>query len=127
MVRSTLSQLARQTSRTLAYRTSSRPLQRISRTTFQSSRLGSVQASRSISTIKPLQKGLSPETDDPQPKVAESNDTASAKAPADLTPERFHELSDVYLNALVEKLEQLQEESEQIDVEYSVCSIPILV
>ena len=44
----------------------------------------------------------------------------SASGPADITIERFHELADTYLEALIEKLEELQEETEEVDVEYSV-------
>jgi frataxin len=33
--------------------------------------------------------------------------------------EKYHELADEYLNCLVEKLEQLQEEDEDVDCEYS--------
>jgi frataxin len=45
----------------------------------------------------------------------------SASGPADITIEQFHELADHYLEALIEKLEALQEETEEVDVEYSVC------
>jgi frataxin len=44
----------------------------------------------------------------------------SASGPADITTEQFHEVADQYLDALIEKLEALQEETEEVDVEYSV-------
>jgi frataxin len=50
--------------------------------------------------------------------------SVSASGPADITIEQFHELADQYLEALIEKLEGLQEETEEVDVEYSVCAPP---
>lgn len=77
---------------------------------------------RSFKTSRTQHKGLSPETDNPQPKEAEPNSSSvSTSGPTELSAERYAELSDTYMDALVEKLEQLQEENEQIDVEYSVC------
>ena len=63
-------------------------------------------------------KGLSPESEDPKPKTAESN-TTSAK-PAALTDEKYHELSDAYMDEVLQRMEQLQEERDDVDVEYSV-------
>lgn len=83
----------------------------------QSSRIGSIQAVRSFSINGTFYKGLSPETDDPKPKEAE--DHATASHPADLSVEEYNELSDHYMDKMVEKLEQLQEERGDVDVEYS--------
>lgn len=41
---------------------------------------------------------------------------------AELTQEQYNELSDEYMDTMVEKLEELQEEREDVDVEYSVRS-----
>jgi len=76
-----------------------------------------VSASRAFSTSKPSFKGLSPESENPTPKEAESHSPAAA--PAEISVERFHELADQYLDSLIEKLEQLQEETEDIDCEYT--------
>jgi len=80
-------------------------------------RASSIAAPRSFSTTRPSPKGLSPETDNPQPSEPESHVTASG--PADITTEQFHEVADQYLEALIAKLEELQEETEEVDVEYS--------
>jgi frataxin len=88
--------------------------------TSQHFRGGSIQSPRFFSTTKPSLKGLSPETENPQPKEPESHVTATG--PAEITIEQFHEVADEYLNALIEKLEELQEETEEVDVEYSVCA-----
>ena len=81
--------------------------------------------SRSFTTSRPLAKGLSPETDNPQPKEAETNDTASSAQPANISVAQYEELSDQFLDTLVQKLEHLQEQSEEVDCEYSV-GIPFL-
>jgi len=54
------------------------------------------------------------------PKERESSDTASSTSKVEVSEERYHQLSDSYLNTLLEKLEALQEEREDVDVEYSV-------
>ena len=41
--------------------------------------------------------------------------------PTPLTPERFHLLADLYIDRLIEDLEELQEEREDVDFEFSVC------
>jgi frataxin len=77
-------------------------------------------APRFLSTTRPSLKGLSPETDNPQPREPEAHVSESASGPAEITTEQFHEVADQYLDALIEKLEALQEEAEEVDVEYSV-------
>jgi frataxin len=81
-------------------------------------RAASLPTSRFLSTTRPSLKGLSPETDNPQPKEAEPQNLASA--PADLTMDEYHKLSDQYLEKLVDKFEALQEQKDEIDCEYSV-------
>jgi len=71
---------------------------------------------RSFSASRPNNKGLSPESEDPPAKEAEEEPLVSA---TEISIEVYNELSDDYMSALVEKLEQLQEETEEIDVEYS--------
>jgi frataxin len=82
-----------------------------------------VSTSRAFSTSKPSFKGLSPESENPTPKEAESHNPTAG--PADISIEKFHDLADEYMNALIEKLEQLQEEDEDVDCEYSVCLYPL--
>jgi frataxin len=64
-------------------------------------------------------KGLSPETDDPQPKQPEAH-AATAPSPTEVTMEEYHQASDAYMDTIVAKLEQLQEQREDVDVEFSV-------
>lgn len=78
------------------------------------------QAFRPITTSNKVRKGLSPESENPQPKIPENN--AEPMQAAELTQEQYNELSDEYMDTMVEKLEELQEEREDVDVEYSVRS-----
>jgi len=62
-------------------------------------------------------KGISPESSDPPPKIPDPLEHVAA--PADISNEEYHERSDDYLEDLLAKLEQLQEERAEVDVEYS--------
>ena len=134
MPRTALAQLAQRASRTLSPRLSSRSSSIISspllatqttRIAFPSQSNTLHQSTRSLSTSRVFQKGLSPETDNPQPKTPESNDTASSTSKVEISTDRFHELSDSYLSVLVDRLEVLQEGREDVDVEYSVRCPPL--
>ncbi|KAH7407151.1 hypothetical protein BKA64DRAFT_705562 [Cadophora sp. MPI-SDFR-AT-0126] len=83
--------------------------------------IGGHLSNRPFSTTPSTLKGLSPESADPHPKESEPEayEPTSSSQPADITIEEYHELSDSYLNGLIEKLEQLQEERDEVDVEYS--------
>jgi frataxin len=59
-----------------------------------------------------------PDTDNPAPRKAEEHD--QSLTPADLTPEEYHEIADQYLEKLILKLEQKQEETNEIDAELVV-------
>jgi len=72
---------------------------------------------RAFSTTLRAPKGLSPESENPQPKTAEDHDVPAAAA--ELSVEQYNALSDEYMDTLVERLEELQEEREDVDVEYS--------
>ncbi|TVY39592.1 Frataxin-like protein, mitochondrial [Lachnellula occidentalis] len=77
-----------------------------------------IQTSRTFSTGRPALKGLSPESENPIPTPTPEVSSTPA-APANLTAEQYNEFSDTYMDALVAKLEELQDESEEIDVDYS--------
>ena len=66
----------------------------------------------------PARKGLSPDSEDPKPKEAEPHVVDAA--PVELSNEEYNQLSDDYMDSIVNKLEELQEEREDVDVEYSV-------
>ncbi|KAF2752855.1 Frataxin [Pseudovirgaria hyperparasitica] len=58
-----------------------------------------------------------PDAENPAPK--ESEPMEHATQPTNLTTDDYHKHADAYLNELVEKLEESQETSSEIDVEYS--------
>lgn len=51
-------------------------------------------------------------------------DVLSRVKPAELTTEHYHELSDEYLDNLLNKFEAAQDERDDLDVEYSVSHLP---
>lgn len=65
-----------------------------------------------------FEKGIIPDSADPQPK--ESEDHVKSLAPTEITTEVYHEQSDAFMERLVAELEALQEEREDVDVEFSV-------
>jgi frataxin len=78
---------------------------------------------RSLHQTASACKGISPESEDPQPKEAE--DQITATSPTDLTNEEYHEVADRYMDKMVAALEELQEDREDVDVEFSVGLIEI--
>jgi frataxin len=80
-------------------------------------------STRPFSSTPISPKGISPESENPQPTPKEP--TAGAPKPAGISAEVYDELSNVYMDRIVEKLEHLQEEKEGVDVEYSVCALPL--
>jgi frataxin len=77
-------------------------------------------AARAFSASRCTYKGISPETDNPQPKQPEPHTTGAAE-PTEITMEEYHQVSDAYMDNVMAKLEQLQEAREDVDVEFSVC------
>ncbi|TVY54516.1 Frataxin-like protein, mitochondrial [Lachnellula cervina] len=114
LVRSSPHQIAPRTSSSLLRAAASkRTFNHINRSTQTP-----IQASRTFSSGRPALKGLSPESENPTPTLSPKASSTPA-APANLTAEQYNELSDAYMDALVTKLEELQDESENIDVDYS--------
>lgn len=66
-----------------------------------------------------FRKGISPESSDPEPKsLPEGGHIAE---PAPISTEDYHKIADEFIEGLVHKLEQMQEEKGDMDCEYSVC------
>ncbi|MCJ1297462.1 Mitochondrial chaperone Frataxin [Hypocenomyce scalaris] len=74
-------------------------------------------SSRSFHTSPITFKGITPHSSDPQPK--NEPPAPHVPGPADISIEKYHERSDLYIDVLVSKLEKLQEEREDVDCEYS--------
>jgi frataxin len=81
----------------------------------------SISSPRLLSTTSKTLKGMSPESENPQPK--ESENAAATTTPTEISMEEYHHFSDQYMNNILSKLEQLQEAREDVDVEFSVCAI----
>ncbi|KAM0264677.1 hypothetical protein ACHAQJ_000502 [Trichoderma viride] len=71
---------------------------------------------RQFSAQITMRKGIMPDTSNPD-KAPTGTETTFAVA--DLSDEEYHELSNEYLNDLLEKFETLQDNGAAIDVEYS--------
>jgi frataxin len=82
-----------------------------------------LSAVRSISTSSKLQ-GITPDN-----KPVERKDVAEEEkviTPANITDDEFHRHADYYLERLLTHLEELQDEREEVDVEYSVSPRPLV-
>ena len=126
MSRTTVSRLAQRASRNSSQRLSTRNAFIVHRATSPAlgvSKYIAAQSLRSLSSTQYVRIGLQPDTSNPKPKERESTDTASSSSKVEVSDERYHQLSESYLNSLVEKLEALQEEREDVDVEYSVSTL----
>jgi len=72
---------------------------------------------RPLVTTTALSKGLSPESEDPPPPAPEDSQTTATPAP--ITEDEYHELADDCLEAILGRFEELQDEREELDVEFS--------
>ncbi|GAB7350195.1 hypothetical protein MBLNU459_g0855t1 [Dothideomycetes sp. NU459] len=62
-------------------------------------------------------KGLSPDSEDPQPK--ESQPIEHVREPTPLEDEEYHERAEQYLDEIVARVEELQENKEDLELDYS--------
>lgn len=76
-----------------------------------------VTAVRAFSSSTRL-RSIMPDAENPAPPKNE--ETEQPTTPSQISEEEFHERADAYLNELVERLEEAQENDPQIEVEYSV-------
>lgn len=83
-------------------------------------------AKRSFHTTRATYKGITPESADPKaPSPQPNNAAAAAGAPhvveaTPLSDQRYHEVSELYLDELLAEVERVQEEGEELEAEYSV-------
>jgi frataxin len=75
-------------------------------------------ATRYFSNASRVNKGILPDTD--EPKLKEREPLHKVDEPTPIEIEEYHERADQYLEELVSRAEELAEEKEGIDVEYSV-------
>ncbi|KAM0426964.1 hypothetical protein ACHAPT_007862 [Fusarium lateritium] len=72
-----------------------------------------------FSTVPARTRGIMPDTENPAKPLDESEDVQPSVSVAELTDGEYHELADEYLDDIVGKFEELQDEREDIDVEFS--------
>lgn len=75
-------------------------------------------AARLLSTASSRSRGILPHTDDPSPPNVQ--ETTVKTVPAELSDSEYHELADEYLSIIQDRLEEVAEKNDKIDVEYSV-------
>lgn len=80
------------------------------------------RGSKELHSSSVLKVGIMPESENPPPKQSEDSETPTV--PTDITTTEFHERADEYLDELLSRLEEKQEISPDIDVEYSVMAPP---
>lgn len=71
-------------------------------------------------TAQVLLKGPS-RTQSQQP--AEAEGSIATPAPVPISEQEYHKIADEYLELILGKFDQLQDEGEDVDVKFSVCSI----
>lgn len=102
--------------RTIAIRINSTGLKRLSKNkSIQFFNQYSTSSASSQNNVQPSPRTLS---------IRQFSTTSLQKSdtsPTLLSTDEYHKLSDTYIDSLVSKLEAMQEEREDIDVEYSVC------
>lgn len=75
---------------------------------------------RYLSTTTRRHAGLMPDTHEPQPPKGEDVEHVVTQ-PTEISDDEYHVRSDDYMEAVHEKAEMIQEERDDVDVEYSVC------
>jgi frataxin len=76
----------------------------------------SVPSTHRFISNTPVRKGITP--DDKAPKNVETPPVT--KTPADISEGEYHTVADQYMETLLTRLEQIQDEREDVDVEFSV-------
>jgi frataxin len=66
-----------------------------------------------------------PDTENPAKPPAGAEKEA-APSPVELTETEYHEVADQYLDHVLAKFEEIQDQADEIDVEFSVCPFPSL-
>jgi len=81
---------------------------------------------RSISSTTPRHIAILPDgSKEPANKADEPTQTTN-HTPTEITEAQYHQLADDYLEAILNKFEELQDTRDDVDVEYSV-DLPFLV
>ncbi|KAM0197029.1 hypothetical protein ACHAPA_002112 [Fusarium lateritium] len=74
---------------------------------------------RYFSTTVSNKRGIMPDTEHPAKPLNETEEVQPTPAVAEITEQEYHEVADEYLENVVNRFEELQDQREDIDVEYS--------
>ncbi|KAF2635024.1 putative mitochondrial chaperone Frataxin [Massarina eburnea CBS 473.64] len=83
---------------------------------FQGRHVSATSSTRCFHSSKSFQ-GIIPDAENPPPRRSEDIDQPTV--PTDISTSEFHERADAYLDELVARLEEKQEETPDLEVEYS--------
>ncbi|KAI6785386.1 uncharacterized protein J7T54_007028 [Emericellopsis cladophorae] len=72
----------------------------------------------SFSTCAPRFKGIMPDTENPAKPSADTTSGGPAK-PVELTEAEYHEVADHYLDRALAKFEEIQDQADELDVEFA--------
>ncbi|KAH7192048.1 uncharacterized protein B0J16DRAFT_299312 [Fusarium flagelliforme] len=72
-----------------------------------------------FSTTVSHKKGIMPDTENPAKPLNEAEQVQPTAAVAEITEQEYHEIADQYLDNVVGRFEELQDQREDIDVEFS--------
>ncbi|KAF4989736.1 hypothetical protein FGRMN_8923 [Fusarium graminum] len=93
---------------------------RVASTAYASRLSASPALSQShFSTTVSSKRGIMPDTEHPAKPLDETESVDLTPAVAEITEQEYHELADEYLENVVARFEELQDQREDIDVEFS--------
>ncbi|KAF5625908.1 regulator of mitochondrial iron homeostasis [Fusarium tjaetaba] len=72
-----------------------------------------------FSTTVSDKRGIMPDTENPAKPLNEAEEIHQSAVVADITEQEYHDLADEYLDNVVGKFEELQDQREDIDVDFS--------
>ncbi|KAF5566937.1 regulator of mitochondrial iron homeostasis [Fusarium phyllophilum] len=79
----------------------------------------SALSQRCFSTTISDKRGIMPDTENPAKPLNEAEEIYQNAVVADITEQEYHDLADEYLDNVVGKFEELQDQREDIDVDFS--------
>ncbi|EWG42969.1 hypothetical protein FVEG_04636 [Fusarium verticillioides 7600] len=79
----------------------------------------STLSQKCFSTTVSNKRGIMPDTENPAKPLNEAEEIHQNAVVADITEQEYHDLADEYLDNVVGKFEELQDQREDIDVDFS--------
>ncbi|KAF9776334.1 hypothetical protein IL306_005509 [Fusarium sp. DS 682] len=79
----------------------------------------STVSQKCFSTTVSSKRGIMPDTENPAKPLNEAEEIHQNAVVAEITEQEYHELADEYLDNVVSKFEELQDQREDVDVDFS--------